>query len=190
MTARISAVTMPKWGMTMTEGTVTRWRVAQGHVSETLPDNLLQKFNLIGKRDALGGVHFPSSLENLNAAQSRLKFEELFYLQLRLLKLKLVRYEKFKGKVFNDTTILTQFYKDHLPFELTEAQKKVIREIYQDMKSGHQMSRLLQGDVGSGKTIVAFICMLPVETVTPPAAAGSYVVPPSTRRRTFGQGVL
>ncbi len=136
------------------------WRTAQVHIRETLPDNLLQKFNLIGKRDALGGVHFPSNLESLAAAQSRLKFEELFYLQLRLLKLKLVRYEKFKGKVFNDTTILTQFYKDHLPFDLTEAQKKVIREIYQDMKSGHQMSRLLQGDVGSGKTIVAFICML------------------------------
>ncbi len=136
------------------------WRTAQGHVRETLSDNLLLKFNLIGKRDALGGVHFPSSLENLTTAQNRLKFEELFYLQLRLLKMKLVRYEKFKGQIFSDTTILTRFYKDHLPFSLTEAQKKVIREIYFDMKSGHQMSRLLQGDVGSGKTIVAFICML------------------------------
>lgn len=135
-------------------------RVAQSHIRETLPDDLLRKFNLMGKREALNHIHFPSDITALAAAQTRLKFEELFYLQVRLLKMKLVRYEKFKGQVFNDTSILTKFYNHHLPFSLTEAQKKVIREIYQDMKSGHQMSRLLQGDVGSGKTIVAFICML------------------------------
>lgn len=133
---------------------------AQPHIRETLPEYLLKKFNLIGKREAIHAIHFPTDLSILSNAQRRLKFEELFYLQLRLLKMKLVRYEKFKGQVFSDTSILTKFYNHHLPFSLTAAQKKVIREIYLDMKSGRQMSRLLQGDVGSGKTIVAFICML------------------------------
>ncbi|CAN5185454.1 ATP-dependent DNA helicase RecG [soil metagenome] len=135
-------------------------RIAQSHINETLPDYLLKKFRFPGKRESINNIHFPSSIEALNAAQARLKFEELFYLQLRLLKMKLVRFEKFKGQIFNDTAILTEFYKNHLPFALTDAQKKVIREIYSDMKTGHQMNRLLQGDVGSGKTIVAFICML------------------------------
>ena len=135
-------------------------RLAHQHIRETLPDYLLKAFNLIGKKEAVVNIHFPVDSGKLAAAQNRLKFEELFYLQLRLLKMKLVRYEKFKGQVFSDTAILTEFYKHHLPFSLTDAQKKVIREIYHDMKSGHQMSRLLQGDVGSGKTIVAFICKL------------------------------
>ena len=105
-------------------------------------------------------IHFPESLEKLAAAQTRLKFEELFYIQLRLLTLKLVREEKFKGLVFSKADLLTEFYNNHLPFTLTNAQKKVIKEIYADLKSGKQMNRLLQGDVGSGKTIVAFISML------------------------------
>lgn len=133
---------------------------AQSHVRETLPSTLLQKQKLIERKTALIAIHFPQSHEQLAAAQSRLKFEELFYIQLRLIKMKLVRQEKFKGLVFNDTAILTRFYKEHLPFALTDAQKRVIREIYADMKSGKQMNRLLQGDVGSGKTIVGFICML------------------------------
>lgn len=133
---------------------------AQSHIRETLPPTILQKHNLIERKAALLAIHFPQSHEQLAAAQSRLKFEELFYIQLRLIKMKLVRQEKFKGLVFNDTAILTRFYKEHLPFALTEAQKRVIREIYADMKSGKQMNRLLQGDVGSGKTIVGFICML------------------------------
>jgi ATP-dependent DNA helicase RecG len=135
-------------------------RTAQPHIRETLPHHLLKKENFVGKKEAIISIHFPKDLQNLLAAQARLKFEELFFLQLRLLKMKLVRYRKFKGQVFSDTAILTKFYKEQLPFSLTEAQKKVIREIYQDMKSGHQMNRLLQGDVGSGKTIVAFICIL------------------------------
>lgn len=135
-------------------------RIAAPHIQETLPGYLLKKFNFIEKREAMINIHFPVNFEKLAAAQTRLKFEELFYLQLRLLKLKLVRYEKYRGEVFNDTGLLTQFYNQHLPFTLTEAQKKVIREIYLDMKTGHQMNRLLQGDVGSGKTIVAFICLL------------------------------
>jgi ATP-dependent DNA helicase RecG len=133
---------------------------AQSHIRETLPPTLLQKQKLIERKTALVAIHFPQSHEQLAAAQSRLKFEELFYIQLRLIKMKLVRQQKFKGLVFNDTAILTKFYKEHLPFALTDAQKRVIREIYADMKSGKQMNRLLQGDVGSGKTIVGFICML------------------------------
>lgn len=130
------------------------------HLPETLPDGIIKKYKLISKKQAIANIHFPKSHEVLSAAQYRLKFEELFYIQLRLIKMKLVRQHKFKGMVFRDTSILTKFYSDHLPFPLTEAQKRVIREIYADMKSGSQMNRLLQGDVGSGKTIVAFICML------------------------------
>jgi ATP-dependent DNA helicase RecG len=135
-------------------------KVAQSHIRETLPEALLKKQNLISKKEALLQIHFPQSHQSLVSAQHRLKFEELFYIQLRLLKMKLVRQEKFKGQIFNDTSILTQFYNEYLPFQLTEAQKKVVREIYVDLKSGKQMNRLLQGDVGSGKTIVAFICIL------------------------------
>jgi ATP-dependent DNA helicase RecG len=135
-------------------------RAAQSHIRETLPEGILRKHKFLSKKAALLNIHFPQSLELLAQAQQRLKFEELFFIQLQLLKLKLVRQEKFKGQIFSDTAILTSFYKDHLPFPLTEAQKRVIREIYSDMKSGKQMNRLLQGDVGSGKTIVAFICML------------------------------
>jgi len=130
------------------------------HIEETLPDSLINKYSLISKRDALINIHFPKSHKHLQKAQYRLKFEELFYVQLRLLKLKLTRLEKFKGKVLNKTELLTKFYDKHLPFVLTDAQKRVIREIYTDMKSGKQMNRLIQGDVGSGKTIVSFICML------------------------------
>ena len=135
-------------------------QAAQNHIRETLPASLLQKQKLIGKKEALLSIHIPQSHEQLAASRLRLKFEELFYIQLRLLKMKLVRQEKFNGIVFSDTSILTKFYKEHLPFVLTEAQKRVVREIYADMKSGRQMNRLLQGDVGSGKTIVGFICML------------------------------
>ncbi len=135
-------------------------QLAQSYIRETLPQSVLQQFQLIPKRQALIQIHFPRDAQQLVAAQQRLKFEELFYIQLRLLKLKLVRQEKFRGQVFNDASIVTQFYNHHLPFPLTEAQKRVIREIYADLKSGKQMNRLLQGDVGSGKTIVAFLCML------------------------------
>lgn len=134
--------------------------MAAGKIRETLPDAILREERLMDKKQALVSIHFPESYETLARAQQRLKFEELFYIQLRLLKLKLVRREKFRGIVFNKASLVTEFYQHHLPFELTDAQKKVIREIYADLKSGRQMNRLLQGDVGSGKTIVAFICML------------------------------
>jgi len=133
---------------------------AQNHIRETLPASVLRQHTLISKKEALYAIHIPKSHDQLAAARQRLKFEELFYIQLRLIKMKLVRQEKFRGIVFRDTSILTKFYKDYLPFALTEAQKRVVREIYTDMKSGKQMNRLLQGDVGSGKTIVGFICML------------------------------
>jgi ATP-dependent DNA helicase RecG len=134
--------------------------LAKDKIRETLPQSMLTRHKLMDKRTALINIHFPKNHDLLAKATHRLKFEELFYIQLRLLKLKLVRQEKFRGHIFNDAALLTKFYNEFLPFELTPAQKKVIREIYSDMKSGKQMNRLLQGDVGSGKTIVAFVCML------------------------------
>lgn len=136
--------------------------IAGQHFRENLSSNILDSYKLIPKQEALENIHFPKDQNILLKAQYRLKFEEFFYLQLRLIKLKLTRKEKFKGQVFNSTDILTDFYNNHLPFDLTNAQKKVIREIYRDLKSGKQMNRLIQGDVGSGKTIVSFICMLVV----------------------------
>jgi len=129
-------------------------------IRETLPESTLKQYKFLSKKDAILNIHFPASNALLIGAQQRLKFEELFYIQLRLLKMKLIRQEKAKGQVFQDVAILTKFYHEHLPFALTDAQKKVIKEIYADLKSGMQMNRLLQGDVGSGKTIVAYICML------------------------------
>ncbi len=134
--------------------------LARDKMRETLPVEILQAGKFLSKKESVVAIHFPQSHESLLQAQQRLKFEELFYVQLRLLKLKLVRKEKYRGIVFNDAALVTEFYQEHLPFELTGAQKKVIREIYADLRSGHQMNRLLQGDVGSGKTIVGFICML------------------------------
>lgn len=133
---------------------------AQSHIRESLPETLIQDFDLMKRDIAYKNIHFPTDNKALNAAQFRLKFEEFFYIQLRLLKLKLSRYNRFRGLVFSKTSLLNEFYHKHLPFELTNAQKNVIREIFSDMKTGHQMNRLLQGDVGSGKTIVAFISML------------------------------
>lgn len=135
-------------------------RMSEPYIRETLPAGMIEGERLIPKKAALQQIHFPKDVSQLNAAQHRLKFEELFYIQLRLLKLKLVRQEKYKGIVFNDASLVTEFYNNHLPFALTDAQKRVIKEIYADMRSGRQMNRLLQGDVGSGKTIVAFICAL------------------------------
>lgn len=134
--------------------------LAKDHIRETLPVFLLQENNFVNKREALFAIHFPKNHESLHKAQQRIKFEELFYIQLKLLRLKHVRQVSYKGQVFNNSLLLTDFYKNHLPFDLTDAQKRVIKEIYADMKSGRQMNRLLQGDVGSGKTIVGFICML------------------------------
>jgi ATP-dependent DNA helicase RecG len=130
------------------------------HLRETLPIAILQKYKLAGKSHAIKNIHFPDTVHDLEKARFRLKFEEFFYIQLKLLKMKVARLNKFRGHILNDTQMLTEFYNEHIPFKLTEAQKKVMREIYQDVKSGHQMNRLLQGDVGSGKTMVAFLAML------------------------------
>ncbi|WP_044171884.1 ATP-dependent DNA helicase RecG [Flectobacillus major] len=129
-------------------------------IRETLPEFLLKKYRLIAKKDALYNIHLPLSEQWLHQAKRRLKFEELFYNQLRLIKQKLLRRVDYEGQIFKKSYLLKDFYENHLPFSLTGAQKRVIKEIFEDMRSGKQMNRLLQGDVGSGKTIVAFICML------------------------------
>jgi len=133
----------------------------QALFSETLPAYLTSELQLIPKNAALFNIHFPKSAEILAKAQFRLKFEELFFIQLQLITKNLIRKHKIKGHPF--TTVgefFNEFYQYHLPFELTNAQKRVIKEIRIDMGSNAQMNRLLQGDVGSGKTIVAFMSIL------------------------------
>ncbi len=130
------------------------------YIHETLPDSLLSRYRLISKKTAYLYLHLPVNTDHLNQARRRLKFEELFYNQMKLISLSLVRKNEFTGQVFHKTALLTTFYQNHLPFDLTGAQKRVIREVFDDMKSGKQMNRLVQGDVGSGKTIVAFITLL------------------------------
>ena len=130
------------------------------HIPETLPSMLLQQYRLVDKSEAIRNIHFPKNDELLHQARLRLKFEELFYLQLQLLQLKQIQLEKRPGKILHDTQLLHKFYETGLPFTLTGAQKRVVKEIYRDLKSGQQMNRLVQGDVGSGKTMVAFLSML------------------------------
>lgn len=130
------------------------------HFQETLPQTLLSKYALMSKKEAMWHIHLPASSDMLAKAQRRLKFEELFYIQLHIVSQKIFKKRNFKGLVFQSVPLIHRFYKDYLPFDLTNAQKRVIREIFEDLRSGKQMNRLLQGDVGSGKTMVAFICML------------------------------
>ena len=133
----------------------------KGKFSETLSENLLKELKLISKSDALFNVHFPENQELLSRAQFRLKFEELFYIQLQLIIKNLIHKSKIKGFPFEKVGhYFNTFFKEHLPFELTMAQKRVIKEIRHDLGSNAQMNRLLQGDVGSGKTIVALMSML------------------------------
>ena len=133
----------------------------QGLIPETLSEEIRSELKLIPREEAIINIHFPKSPKILQRAESRLKFEELFFIQLNLLKLKLIRMEKVQGNHFTIVgEYLNNFYKDYIPFELTGAQKRVIKEIRTEMGSGHQMNRLLQGDVGSGKTLVALMCML------------------------------
>ncbi len=132
-----------------------------GAIEETLPAYLLNEHQLIAKREALLNIHFPKNQELLTKAQFRLKFEELFFIQLQLLQKKLIRKSKIKGFVFEQVgENFTSFYNNNLPFDLTNAQKKVLKEIRKDLGSSAHMNRLLQGDVGSGKTIVALLTML------------------------------
>ena len=133
----------------------------QSLFTETLPDYLINELKLIPKKAALFNIHFPKSADVLAKAKFRLIFEELFFIQLQLITKNLIRKHKIKGHPF--ATVgenFNDFYQNHLPFQLTNAQKRVIKEIRTDMGSNAQMNRLLQGDVGSGKTIVAFMSML------------------------------
>ncbi|MBU6343079.1 MAG: ATP-dependent DNA helicase RecG [Bacteroidetes bacterium] len=130
-------------------------------VPETLPDHLLSAYRLLPRWDALQKIHFPENQLDVDAASRRLKFEELFFLQLRILQARQVRRVQVKGFVFEQLgDFFNRFYAEKLPFELTGAQKRVLREIRADLRSGRQMNRLVQGDVGSGKTVVALITML------------------------------
>ncbi len=134
---------------------------AQGKIAETLSSEILNKLGLMSREEAILNIHFPENQAKLQKAQARLKFEELFFIQLSLLRDKLIRQQKINGFVFSTVgEKVNRFYKEKLPFELTEAQKKVIREIRKDLGAGRQMNRLLQGDVGSGKTLVALMSML------------------------------
>ena len=133
----------------------------QEPLSETLSPKLIADHHLMSLTDALRNIHFPSNPELLRKAQYRLKFEELFYVQLNILRYAKDRQRKYRGYVFETVgEIFNTFYSKNLPFELTGAQKRVLREIRQDVGCGKQMNRLLQGDVGSGKTLVALMSML------------------------------
>jgi ATP-dependent DNA helicase RecG len=133
----------------------------KGKFSETLSDGLLYELKLISRSEALFNIHFPKSQELLAKAQFRLKFEELFYLQMQLIAKNMLHKQKIKGFPFDQVGDgFNDFYTNKLPFELTNAQKRVIKEIRADLGSNAQMNRLLQGDVGSGKTIVAVMAML------------------------------
>ena len=128
---------------------------------ETLPDFIVNRLHLVSRDAALRMIHYPHSHQEMQKAQVRLKFEELFYVQLNILRYASDQRRKYRGYIFNRIgDIFNGFYAHHLPFELTGAQKRVMHEIRADMCSGRQMNRLLQGDVGSGKTLVALMTML------------------------------
>ena len=141
--------------------TKTLLEVLKTPLAETLPDFITQKLNLMSRDEALRKIHYPQNAKELERARVRLKFEELFYVQLNILRYASDQRRKYRGYVFSKVgEHFNNFYSQNLPFPLTEAQKRVIREIRKDMGSGRQMNRLLQGDVGSGKTLVALMSML------------------------------
>ena len=130
-------------------------------IVETLPDYLLKQYKMLPRWSALAKIHFPETQAELDAATRRLKFEELFFLQLRLLQIKRRRKDTVQGFIFEKIgAYFLAFFKEKLPFELTGAQKRVVKEIRTDLAAGQQMNRLVQGDVGSGKTVVALMTML------------------------------
>ena len=136
-------------------------RIPDGAIPETLPPNMTKRLHLIPREEAFRKIHYPRSLDDVQRAQTRLKFEELFYVQLNILRYASERKKKYKGYVFSKVgPIFNIFFNHNLPFELTGAQKRVMHEIRDDMRTGEQMNRLLQGDVGSGKTLVALMTML------------------------------
>ena len=133
----------------------------QGEMPETLSPRIVEEHHLMSLDEALRNIHFPQNPDRLRKAQYRLKFEELFYIQLNILRYTKDRQRKYRGLYFEKVgEIFNTFYSQNLPFQLTGAQKRVIKEIRKDMGSGRQMNRLLQGDVGSGKTLVALMSML------------------------------
>ncbi|MBN1180781.1 MAG: ATP-dependent DNA helicase RecG [Bacteroidales bacterium] len=133
----------------------------QNQIEETLPEYLVNKYRLLSLSDALYNIHFPQSKELLKKAEFRLKFEELLLIQLKILKQRNIRNERINGHIFKEVgSFFNGFYSRNLKFELTDAQKRVMKEIRKDLGSGIQMNRLLQGDVGSGKTLVALMSML------------------------------
>ncbi len=127
---------------------------------ETVDQDILSSLGLVELKTALKHIHFPPDARSKNRALDRLKFDELFFIQLKIFREKSDQKEVHKGIIFQNSHLVHDFYTNHKPFELTDSQKQVIKEIYTDLQSGHQMNRLLQGDVGSGKTITAFVCML------------------------------
>lgn len=130
-------------------------------IMETVPPYILDKYQMVGRKEALLNIHFPKDIKALKSAERRLKFEELFFIQLQLLHNKQLREMRFKGHSFDIVgERVNTFYKEILPFELTNAQKRVIKEVRLDTQRGIQMNRLVQGDVGSGKTVVALMSML------------------------------
>ena len=136
-------------------------RLPKDAISETLPVFIQRPLHLISREAAFKGIHYPKSLDELQHAQVRLKFEELFYVQLNILRYASDHRRKYRGYVFQRVgQIFNTFYQNNLPFDLTNAQKRVMHELRDDMASGKQMNRLLQGDVGSGKTLVALMTML------------------------------
>ena len=136
-------------------------KISEKDLPENLPEPIIQKYKLIKRYDAFKHIHFPASVQHYEHALRRLKFEEFFLAQLRIQLIKLNRQRFSKGSIFEKVgTLFNDFYQHHLPFELTGAQKNVLKEIRKDTGSGHQMNRLLQGDVGSGKTMVALLSML------------------------------
>lgn len=136
-------------------------KIKEQDLPENLPQSIRQQYKLINRYDAFRMIHYPSSENEYQQALRRLKFEELFFAQLSIQLIKLNRHRHSKGVVFDKVgDLFNGFYKDFIPFELTNAQKNVLKEIRKDLGSGHQMNRLLQGDVGSGKTMVALLSML------------------------------
>lgn len=133
----------------------------KGKIAECFPQNIVNQYGLLNREEAFFNIHLPQSVEMLQKAQFRLKFEELFFIQLQLLRIKTGRENTLKGNVFKEVgAVFNNFYQNYLPFPLTNAQKRVLKEIRKDVGSGKQMNRLLQGDVGSGKTIVGLLSIL------------------------------
>lgn len=136
-------------------------KIPVGAIQETLLPSMVSRLHLISREEAFRKIHYPQSLDDVQRAQVRLKFEELFFVQLNILRYVSENRQKYRGCIFGKIgPAFNTFFSEQLPFELTGAQKRVMHEIRDDMRSGHQMNRLLQGDVGSGKTLVALLTML------------------------------